>query len=629
MRKTDRRTFIKTSGAVAAALSVGRLRSAGRNSPDRPSILWLTSEDNSPFLGCYGDPNAVTPNLDKLASEGLVYDHCYANAPVCAPARSTIITGLYANSLGTHHMRSGNPLPDQMKFFTNYLREAGYYCTNNAKEDYNVAEKPDGCWDESSRDATYLNRRADQPFFAIFNHGVSHESSLHRIEPLTHDPGKMTLRKYHPDHPEIRRDYAQYYDKITELDRQIGEKLDQLEKSGLAGDTIVFYYSDHGGILPRSKRFLYDSGTRVPLIIRFPEKWRHLAPAVPGSRVNRLVSFVDLAPTVLSLAGIPAPDYMQGRAFLGKKRTENPPYVYMFRGRMDERYDKMRAVTDGQYRYIRNFMPHLIYGQHLNYLWHMRSTQVWEQLYEEGACEGTEKLFWEPKPMEELYDTRIDPDEVNNLAGDPEYAAVLNRMRSALVDWMKRIHDPGLVPEAEMLDRAGKDPVYAMARDPERNHPGMYLEAAHVANQRDPDNLSLLIAMMDDGDSAIRYWAVTGCLALGEPARPAFNRLKEALEDPSANVRIAAAESLAKWDNPEKPLQVLKKALDHENPRARLHAANVLDRLGDTARPLLEDFRRKYRENSPFVSRVMKYKLETWGELEPEPSFPRRMGESP
>ncbi|NQT25662.1 sulfatase-like hydrolase/transferase [candidate division KSB1 bacterium] len=623
---TDRRTFLKTSGTAAAALSFSNLWSAIQDSKERPNILWLTSEDNSPFLGCYGDPNAITPNLDKLASEGIVFDHCYANAPVCAPARSTIITGMYATSLGTHHMRSYNPIPKHIKFFTNYLRDAGYYCTNTSKEDYNVAEKPDGCWDESSRTATYKNREPNQPFFAIFNHTVSHESSLHRIESLTHDPDKMRLSKYHPDHPEIRRDYAQYYDKITELDRQIGDKLKQLEDAGLAGNTIVFYYADHGGILTRSKRFLYDSGTHVPLIVRFPKKWQHLAPAMPGSRTGRLVSFVDLAPTVLSLAGVPIPDHMQGNAFLGQKRTENPDYAYMFRGRMDERYDMMRAVTNGRYRYIRNFMPHLIYGQHLNYLWRMRTTQVWEQLYLDGKCEGPQKFFWEPKPMEELYDTQDDPDEVVNLAENPQYTEILDRMRTALYDWMLEIHDPGLLPEAEMLDRAGDQTVFKMAQDPKRNNQKQLLEAADVANQRDPDNLSLLIAMMDDEDSAVRYWATIGCLTLGKEARPAFNILKEKLDDPAPNVRIAAAEILARWDNPEKPLQVLKAALDHENARAQLHAANALDNLGEIARPLLDDFWRKYKEDSQFVSRVMKYKLESWGELEPPETFPKISG---
>lgn len=311
--------------------------------PDElPNILWIVSEDNSPFLGCYGDELAITPNLDKLASDRFLYTHTYANAPVCAPARNTIITGVYACSNGNQHMRSGYPLSETVAMYPRYLRELGYYCTNNAKEDYNTTKQTD-VWDESSNKAHYRNRKDGQSFFHVKNIGTSHESSIHKSVPtdeIMHKSEDMKLPPYHPDTKEMRHDWAQFYDKITAMDAEVGEVLQQLEDDGLADNTIVFYYSDHGGILGRSKRYVYESGTHVPFLIRIPEKYKYLFPAEkPGSEVNRLISFVDLAPTMLSITGIPVPDYMQGNAFLGRQKTEDPDYAYMFRGRMDEWYD--------------------------------------------------------------------------------------------------------------------------------------------------------------------------------------------------------------------------------------------------------------------------------------------------
>jgi arylsulfatase A-like enzyme len=283
----------------------------------RPNVLWITSEDNSPYLGCYGDPLAQTPHLDRLAAQGVRYRHALANAPVCSTARTTLITGMYATSLGAHNHRSRVAIPSQFELYPQHLRAAGYYCTNHAKTDYNLAGRTD-IWDESSARAHYRNRAAGQPFFAVFNFMTSHES---RVAPkpgkesFRVPPEKAPLPPYHPDTPAIRRDWANYYDQLTLLDQQAGELLAELEREGLAGDTIVFYCSDHGGGLPRGKRNVHDSGTRVPLIVRFPEKWAHLAPAKPGEWVDDLVSFVDLPATLLSLCGAPIPKHYEGRAF--------------------------------------------------------------------------------------------------------------------------------------------------------------------------------------------------------------------------------------------------------------------------------------------------------------------------
>ena len=357
---------------------------------DRPNVLWITSEDNGPELGCYGDDFADTPNIDSIASKGMIYLNAWSTAPVCAPARTTIISGLYPPSTGSEHMRSMTRLPESMKMYPQYLREAGYYCTNNSKEDYNL-EKPGQVWDESSRKAHWRNRKPGQPFFAIFNFTVSHESQI-RKRPHTpvHDAGKVRVPAYHPDTPEVRRDWAQYYDKITEMDAQVGRVLKELAEDGLTDNTIIFYYGDHGSGMPRSKRWPYNSGLNVPLILSVPHEFRDLAPADyrPGGKSDRLVGFIDLAPTLLSVVGIEPPDYMQGHAFLGTYERTEQPYGYGFRGRMDERYDMVRVVRDKRYIYIRNYMPHKIYGQYIAYMFQTPTTQVWKDLYDQGKLEA-------------------------------------------------------------------------------------------------------------------------------------------------------------------------------------------------------------------------------------------------
>ncbi|MEQ8880355.1 MAG: sulfatase-like hydrolase/transferase [Cyclobacteriaceae bacterium] len=514
-----------------------------------PNILWITSEDNSTFLGCYGDEFATTPNLDKLASEGFLYTHAYANAPVCAPARNTIISGIYAISGGNQHMRSKYLKSDKIKPYPLFLRELGYYCTNNSKTDYNIREdQVDTLWNESSKDAHYKNRAEGQPFFAIFNTTITHESSIHKSIPneeLRHDPEQVPIPPHHPRTEEMKHDWAQYYDKMEDMDAYVGERLKELEESGLAENTIVFYYGDHGGVLARSKRYVYESGTHVPFIVRIPEKFKYLFPAdEPGSMVDRLISFVDLAPTLLSIVGIPIPDFMQGDAFLGDQKSADPEYAFMFRGRMDERYDMSRAVRSQKYRYIRNYMPHRIYGQHLNYLWRAPSIRSWEEAYLNGECNETQSIFWEPKPSEELYDTENDPWEVNNLADDPKYAEVMKKMRKANQQWMLRIRDTGFVPEPSWAVRRGEQPFYDLMRKDSEIDLERLIEVAEASSLRKFEDINVLIYYLRSEDPAIRYWGATGLLIQGEKSKPAIADLKNALKDESDPVAIVAAEAL-------------------------------------------------------------------------------------
>lgn len=553
---------------------------------DRPNFLWIVSEDNGPFLGCYGDAFATTPALDKLASEGILYENAYANAPVCAPARSTIISGVYPPSMGTQNMRSVYPIPEAIRFFPQYLREAGYYCTNNSKEDYNMP-KPEGVWDESSNKAHYKNRGEGQPFFAIFNFTVSHESSIHTSIPndsLRHDPDKVTLPPYHPETPEMRHDWAQYYDKIEDLDGLVAKVLQELEDAGLADNTIVAYYSDHGGVIARSKRFVYETGTHVPMIWRFPKKYAHLAPGNPGDRTNRLVSFVDLAPTMLSLAGIPVPEYMQGKAFLGKQQSEPREYVHLFRGRMDERIDNVRAVRDKQYRYIKNYMPHRIYGQYIEYLWRAPSCRSWEEAFLAGKCNSIQSAFWRKKPAEELYDVMADPWEVKNLATNPAYADVLKRMRSEMDRWMREIQDTGLMPEGEMSTKNAETPSYNYVHSDDYQFDKIK-KAADLASIGDVSKIDDIIGLLQDPNPTVRYWGAIGCLILKDAAIPAQEDLLLLLKDSSPDVRIAAAEALCHLGSQEEAVPVLLDAVDSDNLMVRVHALNSLYILGgDIAR---------------------------------------------
>ncbi|MFG0296539.1 MAG: sulfatase-like hydrolase/transferase [Maioricimonas sp. JB045] len=580
-----------------------------------PNILWITSEDNGPHLGCYGDDYATTPNLDALAERSLLYRNCWSNAPVCAPARTTIITGVYPPATGSQHMRSMVPMPDFMRMYPQILRQAGYYCTNNSKEDYNLA-KPDGVWDESSRNAHWKNRRPGQPFFAIFNHTISHESQL-RKRPHTpvHDPDGVRVPAYHPDTPEVRQDWAQYYDKLTEMDRLVGRNLKELEEAGLADDTIVMYYGDHGSGMPRNKRWPYSSGLRVPLIVHIPEKFAHLRPDdyQAGGDTERLVSFVDLAPTLLSLAGIEPPEWMQGHAFAGIHEAEPQPYLYGFRGRMDERYDLVRSVGNGRYVYLRHYMPHRIYGQYIKYMFQTPTTQVWHQGFEDGTLTPEQALFWQEKPVEELYDLQTDPDEVRNLVGSAEHREILDELRKAHRDWVFRIRDVGFLPEAELHARAEGSTPYEVGHDPAAYPLEEVFDAAQLAAGRDREAISQLRGLLASDESAVRYWGAMGLLIRKEAGvREGRDALRAALDDPSPSVQVAAAEALACYgndDDVQRALPVLLKNanLEESGLYVAMQALNAIDAADERAAPILDAVAALPRQATSYDRRLRGY----------------------
>ncbi|MCW5553903.1 MAG: sulfatase-like hydrolase/transferase [Verrucomicrobiae bacterium] len=515
---------------------------------EKPNILWLTSEDHGPEMGCYGDANARTPNVDALAAKGMLFTRVWSTAPVCAPARTAIISGLYPSSSGGLHMRSMVALPAELKLYPQFLREAGYYCVNNSKEDYNV-RKPAGLWDSSSGNAHWRNRTAGQPFFAIFNSTKSHESQIRTRphQPIA-NPAKMRVPAYHPNTPEVRQDWAQYYDKVSEADADAGRRLQELEDAGLAADTIVFYYGDHGSGMPRSKRWPSDSGLSVPLVVYFPEKWKHLAPKEyqAGSKSDRLVSFVDLAPTLLSIVDIRPPEWMQGHAFAGPHQTEPPVFLFGERGRMDERMDLVRSVTDGRYVYLRNFFPHVSQAQRVAYQFETPTTRVWRELFDQGKTTEAQSIFWRvPKAPEELYDLQTDPDEVRNLANSPPHSAILEKLRAAQRDHLFKIRDVGVLPEGELHSRSQGSTPYELARDEAKYPLKRIVATAELASNLQPDALPELRKLLTDPDSAVRYWAALGFLMRGQSAaQQNEDTMRAALKDASPYVRIVAAEAL-------------------------------------------------------------------------------------
>ena len=558
-----------------------------------PNILWITSEDNGPHLGCYGDAYATTPNLDRLSKKGLRYTKASSTAPVCAPARTTIISGIYPPATGSEHMRSMTHLPKKFKMYPAYLRELGYYCTNNSKEDYNLRE--DGkVWDESSRNAHWKNRPEGKPFFSIFNLTISHESQIrNRISPSNkiHDPNKARIPDYHPDTPEVRKDWAQYYDRITMMDKLVGNTLKEIKDAGLAEDTIIFYYGDHGSGMPRNKRWPYFSGLNVPFIVHVPEKYKHLAPTdyKAGGTSDRLIGFIDLAPTVLSIANIKPPSHLQGHAFMGKHIDKSPEYSYGFRGRMDERYDMVRSVFDGRYIYIRNYMPHKIYGQFISYMFKTPTTRIWNEMHKSGKLNDAQSKFWQTKPAEELYDLNNDRDEINNLAKSKEHDDIIKRLRRAHIKWVKDVRDIGFLPEAEVHSRSKKDSPYEMGHDSNRYDLDNIFQAANIATRLGKKNTEKLQKLMDSNDSAVRYWGAMGYLIRGKSGlRKGRKFLVNALKDESPSVRIIAAESLGRYGNKKESKLAADLLIKYADPKENgislsMLSLNAIDYLDEKA----------------------------------------------
>ncbi len=433
----------------------------------RPNILWLSCEDMSPRLGCYGDSIARTPNIDQLAAQGCRFTSVFTSSPVCAPCRAGIITGMYQTSIGAHHMRTthiskGLPTPyhtvppHYVKTFTEYLRTNGYYCTNNDKTDYQIGD-PFTAWDECGTEAHYKNRPdSSQPFFAVFNFHITHE--MHTWgKPYYTNPDVVTVPPYYPDIPEAHNAIAVHYDNIATMDSLIGIKLEELRILGYESNTIVFFWSDHGDGLPRAKRWPYDAGTNIPLIIRWPQQIN------PGKVDSRLISSIDFGPTVLAMAGVEIPMHMQGEPLFGIDTKPKHKYVVTTRDRFDESYDMVRSIRDKRYRYVRNFYPNQPYVQYIPYRNNSPLMQAMLTMHAAGKLNGVPaQWFAAIRPTEELYDCKKDPHNIVNLADNPQYRQTLERMRLQLDQWMKKTEDMGKMSEEQMkfcMWRGSEQPV--------------------------------------------------------------------------------------------------------------------------------------------------------------------------
>lgn len=433
---------------------------------NKPNIIWLTTEDMSYHIGAFGCTEVKTPNLDKLAAEGTKFMNVFSTAGVCAPSRAALVTGKYQTSFGAHNMRTfmgkeyeektglpsyGVVLPVGLKPYPLLLRENGYFTSNNSKEDYQFTNS-EAMWDESNTKATWRNRKdKNQPFFSIFNFQTTHESQvfMREKEPLLVDPKDVIIPPYLPDNEIVRNDFARFMTNVQLMDAQVGEIIKQLKEDGLYENTYIFFFPDHGDGLPFCKRELLHRGLKVPLIIKFPEGKN------AGNTDNRLVSFVDMAPTLLSLANIPIPKFIEGQAFLGKQTPKDQrKYVFAARDRMDAEYDRVRAVSDGRFEYLKNYQPEKPYYQNITYRLQQKSMVEILRLRDAGQLNSQQMHWFKPnKPIEELYDTEKDPYQFVNLAENPEYKAKLEELRNQHQLWLKKYGDMGEMPEKQMLSQ--------------------------------------------------------------------------------------------------------------------------------------------------------------------------------
>lgn len=561
-----------------------------------PNIIWLVAEDIGPnMLACYGDSLAHTPNIDRLARNGVVYDRAYATAPICAPSRSCLMTGLYATSLGTQHLRCEIPFPEELKTLPEHLAEVGYFTSNRNKTDYNF--DPEGRWTHwSGSFAPWRNRTREEPFFSFINVGPTHEGPanieeryLQSIQDLEEDklvdPQQVIPPPYYPDLPETRELWARYYNLLTAMDKQVGRVLDSLEADGLMDNTLIFFFGDHGFGMPRYKRWLYQTGLHVPLVISAPKAYAHLLSDPIGSRNRELVSFVDYVPTVLSLADAAIPPTMEGQVFLGPERDKPRTHVFGARDRADDMFEMSRAVLDSQYIYIRHYMPHLPYIQP-GFINSDRKDayRILRAAHTEGTINFEQEKLWRPKPVEELYDLHADPQELHNLAFVEEYAGLKSTLKQHLQHGLLERKDLGLLTEAEYLNRAKGESPYTYARSSDSFAVSHILTAAELVGSNDMDRM---LTALGDTDSGVRYWAAMALRNYEQLSSEVLDKLEERLLDPSPSVQILAAEKLCLSGRTKKAISTLQEQVLSEDKRLALEAARAIQLIGPAARPLI------------------------------------------
>ncbi|HIG26288.1 MAG TPA: sulfatase [Verrucomicrobiales bacterium] len=531
---------------------------------ERPNVVWIVSEDNSiHYLKHFFKEGIEAPHIEALATKGLTFNHAFSNAPVCSVARTTLATGCYGPRIGTqfHRKYVRVPMPDGLRMFPAYLRDTGYYTTNNSKTDYNAIPAKD-VWDVSSRSATWRNRPdPSKPFFHMQSHAESHESRLHfsqtiyEQEKTVTDPDSVHLADYFPDTPLFRYTHARYLDRMTVIDGIVGDTVEKLKTDGLLEDTFIFYFGDHGGVLPRGKGYIHESGLHVPLVVRIPENFKHLVDAEQGSRVNGFVSFIDFGPTVLQLAGVKIPSQVDGRPFLGKgismEEVDSRDEAFGYADRFDEKYDFVRSIRKGKYQYIRQYQPYLPDGLQNNYRYKMLAYKEWRELYHAGKLKVAQEQFFKPKTAEALYDVVKDPHQVNNLAGVEKFDSVLRDLRGRLQKKVKQLPDLSFYPESHLAEHAMENPVvFGKLHQKEIE---TLVDTADLALFPFEQAKPMINRALSSGSPMIRYWAAMACSSFGREAGALADSVESLLKDPSEIVQVRAAEflGLIRQQNPQ------------------------------------------------------------------------------
>ena len=503
-------------------------------------------------MDLYTKGGAKMPTISSLASEGVVFDNAFSNAPVCSVARSTLITGVYAPRIGTqyHRRMSKVKLPDNVKPLPVYLKDAGYYTTNNAKEDYNFIKEGE-IWDESSGKASYKNRNEGQPFFHVQNFHNTHEGQLHfdneHLESALKNNNLDSIKPfpYHPDTPTFRYTQSLLHNHHKDVDKEIAKIIDDLEKEGLIDDTIIFYYGDHGGVLPRSKGYIYESGLNVPMVVRVPKKFKNLSPFKSGSRTSSFVEFVDLVPTVLSIAGIAIPNSVDGKPFLGKslkkRKLEKQNITFGYADRFDEKYDLVRSVRKGKFKYMRNYQPFNVDGLYNFYRYKMLAYKEWYKLYQDGKLNTVQSQFFEARLPEALYNIDEDPHETNNLANDKNYNETLMELRNELNNHLVSINDLSFLPEPHLLKNGLQDIVGYSEKN--KDLIKRLIETSNLSLYDYDEVSSKLKDALNDDNPWVRYWGVIVNSIFGNKALENTEKINFIFEnDPENLVRMRAAE---------------------------------------------------------------------------------------
>ncbi len=597
----------------------------------KPNILWIVTEDNSlHYMNLYTKGGAEMPNVYSLASEGIVFNNAFSNAPVCSVARSTIITGVYSPRIGTqyHRRMSLVKLPDDVKPLPVYLKEAGYYTSNNSKEDYNFI-KDGEIWDESSGKASYKNRKKEQPFFHVQNFHNTHEGQLHfdqeHLENAlkTNNLDSVKLFPYHPDTPTFRYTQSLYHNHHKDVDKEIGKFIKKLEDENLLDNTIIFYYADHGGVLPRSKGYIYESGLNVPLVVRVPEKFKKLSPFKAGSRTSTFVEFVDLVPTVLSLAGIEIPRSIDGKPFLGKKlkksKLEKQNTTFGYADRFDEKYDLVRSIRIGKYKYIRNYQPFNVDGLYNFYRYKMLAYKEWYKLFQDGKLNEVQSQFFKPRAPEALYNIDEDPHEIKNLAKDKNYIEILLDLRTKLNDHLVSINDLSFIPEPHLLEN-GLDDIVSYS-EKNKDLISRLIKISDLSLNDYKQVSSKIQDALNDINPWVRYWGLIVSSSFGSKALENKEQINSIFEnDPENLVRMRAAEfmllnnleisdskinSLLKKSNSEAETNLMLNTL------ANIKTSNPNYKLNLNKRVFPENWLPPLREENALVNRRMNYLTES------------------